>query len=306
MKKPQEVNDEAIPMDPAEGGMSKAERLLIAGSVASSVRSAADRNQFRRVTVVDRNDPSKIVGYTTLAKVQEAALETAKIEIAVDEGVRPKKIICRHCGRPTSVKQKGMIPVMCVKCLNPPCVSCGVKIPKGGYSETARCSTCHFANIIKPLAKCADCGAKTSRSASHPGYRKRKDGIVAAVRCWKCEQARRFERAPKCPKCGDRIGSHKSRTCKRCFQPKPRLRCTVCNDILQEKAGTPSAIAKRKGAPPRCWPCFTTPKPLATCAVCGVTLAAHATRPSVIKTRNGAPPRCGDCSRHQKQALPPI
>ena len=233
----------------SDTNMSKAERLMVAGSVAPSLRSTVDKNQFRRVTVVDRNDPSKIVGYTTLSKVQEAALETAKIEIAVDDGVRPKKIICRQCGKLASVSPKGVIPTLCLKCFRPKCILCGSKL-----------------------------------------------SCPSATRCLECTHIERAKSAPKCPKCGLRTNMWNTKGCSRCLQLKERLRCSVCNDVMSKVAGTPGAIARRNGAPPKCIACCRAPKLVVLCA-CGVTLGIAAMSPRTVAKRKGAPPQCNKCSR---------
>ena len=277
-----------------EKGMRKVERLQVAGAVAPSLRVSAAKNRLRRVTVVDRNDPTKVVGYTTLAQVQESALEAVKIEISVDDGIRPKKVICSRCGRLISVPRDGHIPGICKVCLHPACLSCGKKITRGGYSDSKRCRPCHFENIALVRIKCVDCGNEMSKSASCPSYKSRDD----FVRCRSCRKQKTLERIPNCSVCGTKLSSINSRTgkCKSC-RPKALLRCSVCDILLPSNASTPYAVAKRRGAPPQCVNCHNRRKPRLNCSVCSVELGAHMSRPSNVAARRGAPPRCSSCAR---------
>ncbi|MCW5834514.1 MAG: hypothetical protein KIS78_19085 [Labilithrix sp.] len=93
--------------------MNKAQRLAIAGVVAPFLREGAERAAKRRVAKVDKD--GNVVGYTTLAEVQAKILERAEIEIAVQDGVRPKEVICKYCGKVIRVKgdAKGAPPRQC-------------------------------------------------------------------------------------------------------------------------------------------------------------------------------------------------
>lgn len=90
-------------------GLSKAERLLIAGAVAPAVRRATDGD--RRIAIVDA--AGKIVGYRTLADVRKSLLERAKIEIDTGDGVRPKTVVCERCGRLVKVGSRSSVKRVC-------------------------------------------------------------------------------------------------------------------------------------------------------------------------------------------------
>lgn len=90
--------------------MNKAQRLAVACVVAPTLRALSARAALRRVAKVDKND--KVVGYTTLAEVQKALLLARSIELETQEGVRPKQVICRNCGKCIPVG-RGHLPRVC-------------------------------------------------------------------------------------------------------------------------------------------------------------------------------------------------
>lgn len=103
----------ADPNDSTENGAwNLAQRLAVACAVAPSLRVLNEKAGSRRIARVDAS--GKVVGYTTLAEVQRALLLTQQIELAVAEGVRPQKVVCRNCGRLIQVKRTGpILPVVC-------------------------------------------------------------------------------------------------------------------------------------------------------------------------------------------------
>lgn len=88
----------------------KAERLAVAAAVAPVLRSSDAKK--RRVTLYNQETGS-ITGYTTLDKAQEGILATAKIELAVQDDVRPKKNFCALCGKVMPVQTTGKIRQFC-------------------------------------------------------------------------------------------------------------------------------------------------------------------------------------------------
>ncbi len=98
------------------------------------MRAMAAKTKARRVAIVDKD--GKVIRYTTVAVVQEGLLKAHKIEIEVDEGVRPKEIICKLCGKPVRVRNhKGKPPAVCrtacVRC------ACGRLVGKSSMSPGA-------------------------------------------------------------------------------------------------------------------------------------------------------------------------
>jgi len=92
--------------------VNKAQRLLVAGTIAPSLRRASQDVKARKVGLLDSE--GRVVGYTTLAHVQEALLRERHIELDVVEGVRPKKTMCKNCGKTIEVNKKhGLVPLMC-------------------------------------------------------------------------------------------------------------------------------------------------------------------------------------------------
>lgn len=106
-----------------DGEWSKAERLAVACAVAPTLRSQSDKTKSRRVARVDAD--GKVVGYTTLGEVQKALLRTREIELEVVDGVRPKEVICRACGKTVKVRPQGPPPRVCYGGCRGACVECG-------------------------------------------------------------------------------------------------------------------------------------------------------------------------------------
>ena len=87
----------------------KAERLVIAGAVAPVLRDGSARNKTRVVKTYS----GRVV---TLADVQAGLLAKTKIELEVDDGVRPKSIVCA-CGAVVKVRPDGgPVPKSCRIC----------------------------------------------------------------------------------------------------------------------------------------------------------------------------------------------
>lgn len=147
----------------------KAERLAVAGAVAPSLRSGAERAKARRIA---REKDGKVVGYTTLADVQRSLLERHKIEIAVTDGKRPKALICERCGLPFPPARKGPPARYCKKCHTAECDDCGAELSGSVLTPSAaaqrvgppRCAACtkeRRANL--PTFHCPQCGCRLSK-----------------------------------------------------------------------------------------------------------------------------------------------
>lgn len=81
--------------------LTRAEKLELDAIVAPLVRSKhLGGNPINRRRPVHVYDPDTLVVTRTipLSEATEGILATAKIELAVDEGVRPKTILCEVCG----------------------------------------------------------------------------------------------------------------------------------------------------------------------------------------------------------------
>ena len=106
----------------------KVDRLAVAAAVAPTIRGQDARTKKRRVAVVDRD--GNVVRYTTLDEVQKAALETAKISLAVQDGVRPREVLCARCGRVIKVPRRSRVPTECQPCKDGWCARCGGKLAR--------------------------------------------------------------------------------------------------------------------------------------------------------------------------------
>ena len=128
-----------------EKDWNKAERLAVAAAVAPTLRSQSDKAKARRVALVDAE--GKVTGYSTLGEVQKSLLKAREIELEVADGVRPKEVICRACGKTVKVPRKGGIPAACMKsCAT--CADCGKSIyRKKGRDRSDR--FCHSCTAIR-------------------------------------------------------------------------------------------------------------------------------------------------------------
>ena len=111
-------------------GSCKAERLAVAGQVAPALRANVGEAKARRVAITDAD--GNVVGYRTLADVQTALLERQSIEIQVDDGVRPKTVMCGVCGKPKAVPVRGRYSANHEECTWAPCAAnCGARARPG-------------------------------------------------------------------------------------------------------------------------------------------------------------------------------
>lgn len=107
----------------------KIDRLNVAATVAPVLRG---KKKPRRITTVDEDGkPVRVITDVELAK---QVLKRADIEFSVQDGVRPKQIVCELCGSLVNVARSARVPRRCRKCVGGICVTCGA-----GLSDKASC-----------------------------------------------------------------------------------------------------------------------------------------------------------------------
>lgn len=200
-----------------EEHMCKAERLIVAGVVAPSLRAAPESVRKRLVAVVDKD--GTVVGYRALEDVQKDILRARAIELETQEGVRPKAVLCQKCGKSFRVKAKGAIGRFCAEHTEVTC-ACGKKL--GMNAARAGISRCGRCVRLKPRASCA-CGIALSRTSTSQGI----------TRCVKCAGEARRKRVRVACACGAKLGinaDYKGSTqCRKCFlneHTKPPVVCS--------------------------------------------------------------------------------
>jgi hypothetical protein len=76
----------------------------------------------------------------THGQVLQGLLKQAELEIAVQDGKRPKFIKCERCKVPVTVAPIGSLPKRCGPCKVRKCSGCGKKVSRS--NETGRCHSC--------------------------------------------------------------------------------------------------------------------------------------------------------------------
>lgn len=72
-----------------------------------------------RKLITYKRETGETTGYTTNVKFVEGLVKRQALEIAVEEGVRPKEVFCERCGKIVKVKSKvGNTPRFCGKSCN--------------------------------------------------------------------------------------------------------------------------------------------------------------------------------------------
>lgn len=137
----------------------KAERLALAAAVAPSMRRTAEAARARVVARVDAD--GNVVGHSTLADVQRSLLERAKIEVAVDDGVRPEFVPCETCGGLIRAGKLARLPRFCAPCARGRCVGCGAvrgKRKSEGSKERPKlwCRPCWLAVMRTKRTACVN------------------------------------------------------------------------------------------------------------------------------------------------------
>jgi hypothetical protein len=141
----------------------KAERLAVAAAVAPSLRSQDDKTKQRRVALVDAS--GKVTGYTTLGEVQKSLLKARAIELEVADGVRPKEVLCRACGKTVKVPKGGFVPTVCREGCARECNDCGKSLPSDTLRRAARAGR-------TPRCLICSSAAKTPEQRSEAGRRR--------------------------------------------------------------------------------------------------------------------------------------
>lgn len=147
-----------------ERAWSKAERLAVAAIVAPAVREAARTR--RPVKTLDRD--GKVARVVDIGDVVAGVLATRKIELEVQEGVRPISIDCEMCHRKVSVQQNGgLIPRVCRN-------GCLLKCACGAVFQAKKCAA-QFALSQSRVLFCPKCkrqrmieGTKARQAARSP------------------------------------------------------------------------------------------------------------------------------------------
>ncbi len=151
--------------------MNKAEKLELNGYIAPVLRSASDAVKTRRVTLYDR-ETGEVTGYSTGAEALKGLAKVQELEHTVEEGKRPKEIVCVKCGRLVRIQSVGIVPTaMCKEggCSQATCAgyegfTCSVLVPKDAMQASRikrrkgdlyRCPAC-AKKQDKWLDSCAD------------------------------------------------------------------------------------------------------------------------------------------------------
>lgn len=216
---------------PDDTRLNKAEKLAVTGAVASSVRKGAEQASKRRVARVDKD--GNIVGYTSLALVQQALLAKHALEIEVQPGVRPSEAPCKKCGLPLKVSRVGGVPQKCRACARGKCFDCGALVNNHKRKHPSkRCRDCLAKRAtekgrVRTPMNCKYCGKQLSLNASNT-HAAKTTGSAACRPCKESEERRL--RAEQC-------------------------KCGTCGSQLNSKVMTPFAIKRRGGRPPTCTAC---------------------------------------------------
>jgi hypothetical protein len=206
----------------------KAERLAVAGAIAASVRVTGERDQARRVALIDED--GNVVGYTTVAEVKRSMLERAKIELAVVDGKRPKTVVCEQCGLPTPVttraKNASSVPRFCRVCLQGRCSRCGGlrKTRDRKRSDNGLCFPCLREKRAELSVPCGGCGKPLSRSARCSLRKGQASGL-----CKPCVNRARPKKT-HCKWGHPRTGENVYRT------PGGKMECVPCRVEAQRRA----------------------------------------------------------------------
>lgn len=239
----------------------KAERLAVASVVAPSLRAAAEKTKARRVALVDKD--GNVTGYTSLAKVQESLLRARELELAVGDGVRPKEVFCRRCGKTVKTNPKGgSLPSACIGGCDKQSTcggsGCSKVPPKGAFHSREwemrggrpwMCKPC--AGALRAKDPCALAAARSQTECA--------GGCSAPVPAHAAlDYARRSRRGKPwvCQACAsvrhlDEAG--------RSILAKAALQTSCAGDgciqPLSKCALSPYEVRKRAGAPWMCKPC---------------------------------------------------
>ncbi len=140
-------------------GMNKAERLELAAAVAPSLRSASAKTLARKVTLYDP-ETGEVTGYTTGAEALKGLARIQELEHAVEEGVRPKAVVCKNCGRVIVVGHGGGIPSVCP-------LGCSRKCETAGCTGQLSVLTAKEKAKFRDAVLCSRCSRRAAAMAFH-------------------------------------------------------------------------------------------------------------------------------------------
>lgn len=128
--------------------MNRADRLALAAVEAPILRSASEKTLARRVGLVDKD--GNVVGYTSGREALKALAKAHDLEHVVDDGVRPREVVCQNCGKTVKVGKAGKVPSVCLKgcvrtCATRGCTNdIGIHAAREGARErrSVRCKSC--------------------------------------------------------------------------------------------------------------------------------------------------------------------
>lgn len=231
----------------------KATRLAVAGLVAPHLRDQSAKAARRRVAKVDKD--GKVVGYTTLAEVQQALLHERKIELETVEGVEPKEFFCEECGRPFE-RPPRTIRKRCDRCTFLSCTDCGKALPrnysspsmrsKGSGSRVPICRPCKMARTAAATPTCSVCAVALLPNSEWQWKRRWGD---CPLMCGVCSRKSRLLPVPTCGSCGKTL-KYSARTSVRVKSGKPPL-CRDCyrgdarREVMRDKLATDPAFAEK-------------------------------------------------------------
>lgn len=98
--------------------LTKAQQLELNGYVAPVLRNASEKAMSRRVKFFDQSKAVEswdeaVTKHGTHAEALKGLAKIHELEHAVQEGVRPKEIVCENCGKTVKVPAHGKIPTVC-------------------------------------------------------------------------------------------------------------------------------------------------------------------------------------------------
>ncbi len=168
----------------------KAERLAVAGALAPHLRDQGGRST-RRVALTDKD--GNVTGYTTLAEVQKSLLRAREIELDVQDGVRPKVVLCQNCGKDVPVLTPGgSLPKVCNrkggchgqrKCCRrgcqsePPVSAFKASAVKARQGQPWTCHKCRASETMAAMRKDPQLRKKNAAACNTPRHRARKSKI---------------------------------------------------------------------------------------------------------------------------------
>lgn len=212
------------------------EGLAIAGYMAPRMRGADEAKRKRKVY---RVKDGKVVGEATLEEVQKGLLKARELEFDVADGVRPREVSCKDCGKPAKVPATGPVPTRCKQCRIGYCAACGGRV---AHRTSRVCAPCARKASYKGPALCPRCG-KARKSKDGRGKR-------LCVACWKAGKKPR----QTCAGCNVQLGRsaalHGNKMCRACVGvSRRRPGCSDCGGRRSCKSTTrcdPCARAHRK------------------------------------------------------------